>query len=230
MIKVLQSWGEVEKAIDILRKKGFGLHGDRSKNWDLLQIDEVLEEYDRDIRVLDTGCGGTACSVLKFLYNRGLYNCYGIDLSISIEDRLTQIWLMIKNKTLRPPFKLIRGDLTKTQFSDNSFDFLIMLSVIEHGINVESFLKEAGRLLRSHGTLFVSTDYWEPKILTNDSPRPLGLDWNIFSKREIESLINKARKNLFRLEDKNNIPIPKDKVIHWMGKDYTTISLLFKKE
>lgn len=230
MIRVLQSLDEVERAISALPKKGLSLHGDPVKNWDLIQIDEILEEYEGDIHILDMGCGGTACSVLKFLCNRGLTNCYGIDLSISIEDRLTQIWSMIKNKRIRSPFKLMRGDLTRTQFLSNSFDFIICLSVIEHGVNVESFLEEAGRLLRSQGTLFVSTDYWEPKILTNDSGNPLGLDWNIFSKKEIESLIDKARKHNLRLKSEANIPLPKDKVIHWNGKEYTAISLVFKKE
>ncbi len=229
MIRVLQSLEEVERAISVLQKRGFGLHGDPVKNWDLVQIDEILEGYDRDIRVLDMGCGGTACSVLKFLYKKGLNNCYGIDLSISLEDRLTQIWLMIINKTMRPPFKLLRGDLTKTQFANNSFDFVICLSVIEHAVNVESFLKEAGRLLRFRGTLFVSTDYWEPKMLKNDSSRSLGLDWNIFSKKEIQTLINTAKKYNLRVESEN-VPSTKDRVIHWNRKDYTAISLTFVKE
>lgn len=229
MIRVLQSFDEVERAVPILKEKGFGYHGDPLKNWDLLTIMEILERYERDICVLDMGCGGTACAVLRVLYNRGFTNCYGIDLSISMEDKLMQVWLMIKNKTLRVPFRLTKGDLTKTRFSSESFDFIICLSVIEHGVDVGSFLKEAGRLLKTHGMLYVSTDYWEPKIPMDFSLKPLGLDWKIFSKKEIQGLIDVAKKYDLRM-DGEQIPPVKEKVVHWGGKDYTTISLIFNKQ
>lgn len=228
MIKVLGSWEEIGKAINILRKEGFGLHGDPVKNWDLVQIDEILEMYGRDIRVLDMGCGATRCAVLSFLYNRGLKNCYGIDLSISREDRLIQIGLMMKNRTIRPPFRLVRGDLTKTQFPSNSFDVIICLSVIEHGVNVESFFKEASRLLKTHGSLYVSTDYWEPKVSTNGLHKPFGMNWNIFSKTDVENLISLAKKYNLRMTNEN-IPSTQGKVIHWNERDYTLISLILQK-
>lgn len=228
MIRVLSSWEEVGEAINILRNKGLELHGDPVKNWDLVQISEILDKYDNNIRVLDMGCGATGCALLRFLYKRGLKNCYGIDLSISRQDRQTQIGLMVKDRIMRPPFRLVRGDLTQTKFSSNSFDFIISLSVIEHGVDIESFFKEASRLLKSHGNLYISTDYWEPKVSTKGLHRPFGLSWNIFSKKEIEYLVNVAKNYNFRMVDEN-IPSTQQKVIHWNERDYTLVSLVFQK-
>lgn len=227
MIRVLQSLEEVQRAIRVLQKSGCGYHSDPIKNWDMAQINEILEGSGKDIYVLDMGCGFS--QVLKFLHKKGLTRCFGIDLSTSLSDILTLLGFMIKEKTIKTPYKLVRGDLTKTSFPNNSFDIVICLSVIEHGVNVNSFLKEASRVLKSNGILYVSTDYWEPKILTNDVPKPYGLDWNIFSEKEIQSLINIAKKYNLRMGDEN-IPPTKDKVVHWNKKDFTFISLIFKKE
>jgi ubiquinone/menaquinone biosynthesis C-methylase UbiE len=229
LIKVLGSWDEVGHAINTLRKKGLCLHGDPVKNWDLIQINDILENYDNTINVLDMGCGETNLAVIRFLHQKDLRNCCGIDLSISRKDRLSQIGLMVKNKTLRPPFRLTEGDLTKTKYPSNSFDLIICLSVIEHGVDIESFLKEASRLLKSSGSLYISTDYWEPKLSTNGLNRPFGLSWNIFSKAEIKSLISLSKKYNFQMKNED-IPSTGKKIIHWNDRDFTVISLVLKKE
>jgi len=225
MIKVLRSLTEVERAIGVLQKEGCGYHADRLKNWDLAQINDILRGLEKDARILDMGCGGS--EVLKFCCRRGFVDCVGVDLSISLEDRLKQVQMMIKKKTWTP-YRLLRGDLTKTNFPSNSFDFIICLSVIEHGVDINSFLREAGRLLKSEGILFVSADYWEPKILTSDVPNPLGLNWNIFSKKEIQGLVDMAKTYDLRIQDED-IPPTKDRMIRWNRKGYTAISLIFTK-
>jgi SAM-dependent methyltransferase len=228
LIRVLQSLEEVEEAIIILKKNGLSCHGEYIKNWDLVQICEILGKVGKDAFVLDMGCRGKRCSDMRFLYSKGVINSYGIDLTIPIVEKLTQIALMIKNR-MKLPFTLVQGDLTKTKFKDGSFDLIICLSVIEHGVDLESFLKEAYRLLKNPAILYVSTDYWEPKCQVEDYLKPFGLEWKIFSKIEIEELINLAKKCNFNIENEN-IPRPRDKVIHWEGKQYTEISLIFEKQ
>ena len=228
MIRVLQSLDEVERAKNTLEKNGLSCHGDYIKNWDLVQVSEILDRVGKEAHVLDMGCRGKRCSDMRFLYSKGVMNSYGIDLSIPFMEKSTQIALRIKNH-MKPPFTLVQGDLTKTKFKDCSFDIIICLSVIEHGVNLESFLKEAYRLLKNLGTLYVSTDYWEPKCQVEDYPKPFGLDWKIFSRREIEELINLAKKCNFNIENAK-IPRPRDKVIHWKDKHYTEISLIFEKQ
>jgi len=225
MIRVLNSWEDLGKSIGKLQKARCGYHGDATKNWDLSQINEIFRNYEKDIRILDMGC--RASHILRFAYERGFRNCIGIDLSISIEDRLSQVQLMLRDKTLRRPYRLMKMNLMKTTFPDHYFDFIICLSVIEHGVNIDSFLKESSRILKNGGTLFVSTDYWEPKINTDDS-QLFGLKWNIFSRREIEDLIGLA-KNYGLMMDSCEIPPVGEQIIHLLGRNYTFISLFFRK-
>lgn len=227
MIKTLKSLEEVGIAIGVLQKEECGYHFDALKNWDLTQVNSILKKIEKNARILDIGCGESASSVLRFCHKKGYKNLVGIDLSIPIEDRLIQLQLMMKNKSIRPPYKLVKGDATKTNFPNNFFDLIVCVSVIEHGVNINSFFKEASRLLKSHGTLYISTDYWEPKIETGDL-RPFDLEWNIFSKKEIENLFHIAEKYNLRMKN-HEIPPTEDKTVHWMGKEYTFISLTFEK-
>lgn len=227
MIKVLKSFDEVGEAIIWLQKKGYPLYrGVPQKNWDLFQIAQIFEELNPN-NVLDMGCSGLC--VLWLCHKMGIKNSFGIDLRFSLREKLTPFRTMLRERTLRLPFKLIKGDLTKTYFSDNCFDAITCLSVIEHGVELKSFLKEAGRLLRKNGVLYVSTDYWEPKICVSDLLRPFGLSWKIFSKKEIISLINLAEKFDLILENYEIPPVNK-KVVFGHGKYYTFISCVFKKK
>src|ERR1700730_12004566 len=58
------------------------------------------------------------------------------------------------------------GDITSTGFSDQSYAFVACLSVIEHGVEIESFMTEAARLLKRGGCLFLSFDYWNDPVET----------------------------------------------------------------
>jgi SAM-dependent methyltransferase len=225
MIRILESFEQVGEAVLTLQKRGCPLHSTPQKNWDMAQILGILDN-EKPNWILDMGCGGL--HVLTLCRDYGVPNIFGVDLEFRLIDRLRPYLYAIRDKSTKLPYRLIRGNLTKTSFPNNSFDLITCLSVIEHGVNVESFLKEASRLLRQNGKLYVSTDYWEPKISVEKSIRPFGLSWNIFSKEEIKDLVNRAKKCNLLIEDEN-IPSPKEKVVHWNGKDYTYISLIFKK-
>jgi SAM-dependent methyltransferase len=227
VIRVLQSLDEVAQAIDILQRKGGYYHVDPIKNWDLVQISRVLERLKEKAWILDVGCGASSSSVLRFLYHSGFLHSIGIDISIPIEDRLTQLGIMVRDRLTYLPYRLMRQNVTRTKFSDNLFDFIICLSVIEHGLDLESFMKEINRILKTDGILYLSTDYWEPKIETNGI-KPFGLDWKIFSKSEIIDLVGIIENNGFVLSQ-TSIPINKNEVVHWKGKNYTEISLLIRK-
>lgn len=225
MIRVLNSWEDIGKSIGELQKEGCGYHWDAMKNWDLAQVNEILKSCEKDARILDMGCLGS--HVLRFCYKRGFRNCIGIDLHISIKDRLLQAHLMLQDKTLRRPYRLMQMDLMKTNFPNDYFDFIVSLSVIEHCVNINSFLKESSRILKSGGNLFVSTDYWEPKIST-DASEHFGLKWNIFSRKEIEDIIDLAKKYGLVM-DNSEIPLVDEQFVHWLGRNYTFISLVFRK-
>ena len=225
MIRILETFEQVGKAVITLQRRGCHLHSVPQKNWDMAQILGILDD-EKPNCILDMGCGGW--HVLRLCRDNGVRNIFGVDLRLRLIDRLRPYYFAIKNKSTKLPYRVIRGDLTKTNFPNNTFDVITCLSVIEHGVNIESFLKEASRLLRHDGKLYVSTDYWEPKILIENSVRPFGLNWKIFSKKEIKNLVNMAKEYNLKMEDES-IPSTKEKVVHWGGKDYTYISLIFKK-
>jgi len=225
MIRLLESFEQVGKAVLTLQRRGYHLHSTPQKNWDLAQILSILDN-EKPNTILDMGCAGW--HVLTLCRDWGVENIWGIDLEFRLVDRLRPYLYAIRNKSVKLPYRVIRGDMTKTNFPNNSFDVITCLSVIEHGVNVESFLKETSRLLRRNGKLYVSTDYWEPKILVEKSIRPFGLNWNIFSKKEIENLVDIAKKCNLKMDDES-ISQTKEKVVHWNKKDYTYISLIFKK-
>ena len=225
MIKILNSWEELGISIGELQKENCGYHWDAMKNWDLAQVNELLKSCEKNARILDTGSLGS--HALRFCYKRGFNNCVGIDLHISIEDRLLQARLMFKGKTLRRPYRLMKMNLMETTFARDYFDVILSISVIEHCVDLKSFLKESSRILKTGGTLLITTDYWDPKISIN-TPKPFDLKWNIFSRKEISYLIDLA-KNYDLVMSNPEIPTVVEPFVHWLGIDYTFISLDFRK-
>ena len=224
MIKVLTSWEDLGKSIGLLHKEKCGYHKDAVKNWDLAQISKILSSMRKNIRILDMGCRGS--QVLQFCYKKGYRNVIGIDLNISIRDRLRQLlYIFIEG---RFPYRLKNMNLIHTSYPNEYFDFIICLSVIEHGVDVEKMLKESSRILNSKGTLFITTDYWEPKIITKNL-KPFNLNWKIFSKNEINNLLKIAKKYGLTCHD-NYIPQTTDKFIYFLNESYTFISITLYKE
>lgn len=228
MIKVLKDWLEIGEANKFLSRKGLPKHFDVQKNWDLYQLFGLVEAMPREIRVVDLGCG--ELMALKFLYAVGFKNLYGIELQIPWRNRLSQLSRMRKERSLKVPFHLYKGDLIKTKFPNQAFDLAICISVIEHGVDLEKFFSESHRILKPEGLLFITTDYWEEEIQVNDDNRPLGLHWKVFSKKDIEHMIELSYKFGFSLYQDSSIPQCSDKCILWNNQEYTFLNLVLKKE
>jgi ubiquinone/menaquinone biosynthesis C-methylase UbiE len=218
MARVLNSFEDLGRSVYNLYQNGCSTHWHHIKNWDLSQILNILKNYPKNARILEMGCGGS--QLLRLFSEKGFVNCTGIDLTISRYDRSTQFHLMIHNH--KRPYRLKKMDLTSTAFPDSYFDLVVTLSVIEHGVNLHNFLKESFRILKTGGILFLTTDYWEPKIDTGD------LGWSIFSKKELKDFINLAKECGFSTD---NVVIPpvSEPFIHYLGKDYTFASVTLIK-
>jgi SAM-dependent methyltransferase len=225
LIKVLQDWNEIGRATIELERQGLPTHGVVQKNWDLWQILEFQSFKNK--RVIDLGCGGLY--LLNFLSLLQFDNLTGIDLSLSLSDRFYPIFYSLYTKrALRPAYKLYRKNIENTGFEGNSFDFAISLSVIEHGVDLHKFFSETARILIDGGILYLSTDYWEPKIHTDESMQMYGAEWTIFSKDEIANLIDLAQKHGFHLRKEVEIPNVKDPVIYYRSIGYTFCSIEMK--
>lgn len=119
---------------------------------------------------------------------------------------------MWKSRSIKIPFHLKKGDITKTGMPAECFDLAICISVIEHGVNLE-FICEVFHILKPGGILFITTDYWEKKILVKEESQPFGLPWRIFSKEEINDFINLSKIHGFCLYNDSSIPGCSDKCI-----------------
>jgi SAM-dependent methyltransferase len=141
------------------------------KDWDTLNVVPQLTDGD----ILDMGCQGSV--ILINCVKRGL-----VGRKIGIDFTLTPA-----------PYGAthVVGDLLHTSFSDSDFDFITCISVIEHGVNGYDFFKECSRLLRKNGKLFVTFDYWDPKLHTTATV--FGLPWCIFCRQEVEVIIGIAK-------------------------------------
>jgi hypothetical protein len=119
-------------------------------------------------------------------------NLRGIDLVLDPHARATQIRIMLRERTFRPPYHITRGDLTRTPLPSASQDATISISTIEHGVDVERFLARGSAGPWQGGLLFVTTDYWEDKIDTQ-AACALGFPWQIFSRERIIAPVKAAQ-------------------------------------
>ena len=67
------------------------------------------------------------------------------------------------NHTISEPFmrgsiRYEHGNILRTRFGPETFGVVTCLSVIEHGVDLEGFIAETARILRTDGLLIISTD------------------------------------------------------------------------
>lgn len=213
MIKVLQNWQEIQAATSEIERLELPLHLDFHKNWDHLLLYHAIATKDKQINIIDLGCGDYC--TLNFLAALGFENLHGIDLHLE--------------QNANAAYTLYQGNLTQSPLPSGSCDVVISVSVIEHGVDLPAFFAEASRLLKTDGLLVVTTDYWEEYLEIERSIKPFDLEWKVFCRTDIEQLIELAQKNNLVLEQNGNIPASSDQPITWYDYNYTFIALFFKK-
>jgi len=179
----LLSRADYERAIAELERCGLPPHPDPPKNWDaLVALGLVLAETDASASVLDAGAAPYS-TLLPWLSMLGYERLWGIDLAERATRRLG-------------PIVYERGDVTRTRFPDDMFDAVTCLSVIEHGVDLDAYLAETARILRSGGLLVMSTDYWSEPVDTRGRSA-YGAPLTIFGPRAIEALVERAGEHGF---------------------------------
>lgn len=101
--------------------------------------------------ILEAGCG-TAQLVVALGANG--YTCIGLDYAINA---------MRKARLIVGSLRLVFGDLTAIGISNDAFDAVISIGVVEHRRSgPEVFLYEMGRILKPGGLLMISVPYFNP--------------------------------------------------------------------
>lgn len=176
----LKSRADVETCTDHLHRNGYVSHLFACKDWDLAHIIPEIG----DGNFLDMG--SSESFVLKNVMlkdTRG--DKYGIDL--------------------RPPdfplygVRYLVGDLMDVPVPDGHFKYLTCLSVIEHQVDFRRFASEASRLLTTGGKLFVTFDYWEPRV----TPRKklYGLAWQPLDREAMDDFVSECQRAGLSLVD-----------------------------
>jgi 2-polyprenyl-3-methyl-5-hydroxy-6-metoxy-1,4-benzoquinol methylase len=98
--------------------------------------------------VLDVGCGHGYFSYVGAVEKK-FTHCLGVDIVNKFE--IKELKQLNKNIT----FKLITGDILPC--TDNSFDLVFSMDVVEHIDNDMEFIKEQFRVCRKGGTILIGT-------------------------------------------------------------------------
>ena len=153
--RALGTQAQVAAAVAEITSCGLPPHQDAPKNWDLLvALGLILDRTDPADPILEMGAPSYT-RLLPWLALYGYRDLQGIDL----------VW---KAPTRTGPIHFQPMDLTRTTFPGRSFAAIACLSVVEHGVDIEAYLREAARLLRPGGLLVTSTDFWCEPIDTAD--------------------------------------------------------------
>lgn len=199
------------------QKKGWidGI-GDVVKSWDVLKTVNLIEKnLPKDSPVLDIGsyCSEVPCVLARL----GYQSVSGVDLNPELVN-------MPYNDRVRYHI----GNFMETPFADRSFSAITAISVIEHGFDSRKLLAEVSRLLKPRGYFIASVDYWPDKIDT-EGIVCFGLDWRIFSRKEMLDFIEQAKEFGLRPVGKLDFAA-QDKTIDWMDRSYTFAWLALQKE
>jgi SAM-dependent methyltransferase len=115
-----------------------------------------LDKCDKNCTIIDIGCGeGSGLMLAKHL---GFNNLTGLE--VSIEQLISA-----KKKLGNSVNYIYTGTDIKYPVKNNSVDIVISLSVIEHTINQETFVKEIQRIVKPGGIVIISSDCYQWRIL-----------------------------------------------------------------
>jgi len=215
--RTLKNRSEWVEVFENARRLHVPLHRSLEKNWDhLAAVSTILARTPASARILDAGAEFYS-NVLPLLFLHGYRDLYGINLSFSDPAR-------------RGPIRYLPGDLTRTPFPNKSFDAITCLSVIEHGVPLESYFREMHRLLKPGGVLITSTDYY-PTAIDTYGLVAHGCPIKIFSKPEIQAALSLA--NEMGLHPTGEIDLEcAEKPIRWepYGLEYSFLIFTLEKK
>lgn len=145
------------------------------------RIGELLKYLGQEAVILDVGCGAGNNAV--YLSNLG-YNVTGIDTS---DNMLT----IAKNK--KSNAKFIQGDVYNLNFSDNSFDCIVLSYILCHLTNndIADCLARLTHILMHNGVLFIElfTGTLGEITITEPLNTTLTTDFNIIRIEDIETML-----------------------------------------
>jgi SAM-dependent methyltransferase len=235
--RVLRDPSEIAIAARAANERGLSLSPDPRKAWDnMIALDLITKHAAREEPVADLGCRSGI--LLTWLYELGFCCLYGCDvrrpfppLKAALRGGLWRTASQGLRMFISTRRRLVQRPVEATGFPSEAFAAAACISVIEHGVDTGRFLKEAARLLRPRGVLFVSTDYWPDKIDLGQAKlfeESRGFD-RIFSRSEIESLLSEAAKHGLELIQDPSLEVREPTIVDDRAA-YTSLALGFVRK
>ena len=213
--RALLDKNSVANSVELLKKARLPLHSDMPKNWDnLIGLWHTVLNVDPLEPVMDIAATPES-AFLPSLSSIGYKKLVSINLTQQQTETINGVTYM-------------HGDCTKTNFADNYFALISCLSVIEHGVDLDKFFAESSRILKTGGYLFVSTDYWFDSVDTRGQTA-FGAPVKVFTARDIHNMVTMAEKYNLCITGQVDL-VCNEKVVNWIGMDYTFINILFVKK
>ena len=209
-LRTLRTAAEYETAVREICSLGLHQHFHKPKNWDaLLALKFVLNNTGPRCSILDAG-GEIYSPLVEWLYLYGYRDLHVCNIDFNGDFQ-------------RGCISYRDADFVCQEFEENTFDVIVSLSVIEHGLNIRATLEEFYRVLKPEGYLILSTDYWPEKVSIEDKHTEYGdetQDWNIFSKREIVDILKTASSIGYSTPDIRQFSA-NERTINWNNESYT---------
>lgn len=206
-----------QESVQVLQAAGLRPHPEAAKNWDALEaLRLILERTGPEVRVLDAG-GEVYSPLTEWLYLYGYRHLEVMNLVFDSPFR-------------RGPIRYVPGDITNTDYPEESFDFITCLSVIEHGVPFEAFIREMARLLVPGGVLFVSTDYWSAPLPEAAGKEAYDQPVHILTPDELRELEATAARHGLRSLGDPDYGV-REKAVRWerMNLEFTFVAAAFEK-
>jgi SAM-dependent methyltransferase len=216
---VLKTKEEINNYTQIVNDLGLVGHHDYQKNWDTLKsFLNIIINVPKNAPILDAGSSGNS-AILRWLIEFGYTNLHACDL----REKNKKYKSTIVNFSIQ--------DITATNYPDAYFSAATCISVIEHGVDIYNFFAEMKRIIKPGGLLFISTDYWDQSINT-ENIYPYGVDFGamkVMDNTDIINIINVASLHGFNISNHFKLQ-PREQCVRWdrVDREYTFIFMCFK--
>jgi len=228
LISILQTSAEVDAVCQQLSSEGLFLHQTPQKNWDHAKLMELLQEVPKAARILDLGSGGGP--TLLLMHQLGYRDLAGMDFVVPQRKLRDRVRHALQPEAFHASYAITQGDICKTGLPDAQYDLITCVSVLEHDVDVDSFMKEAARLLKDGGQLFATVDYWEDFDQSKEEVKAVcGLPWNLFNRERLAALVTSARAYGLEPIGTEEIPACGDRPVSYAGRDYTFAAVVLRK-
>ncbi|WP_432798319.1 class I SAM-dependent methyltransferase [Poriferisphaera sp. WC338] len=200
MIQVLKESSQVHTSIQQLSRMALPLHVTAQKNWDHKLLVDLLEGVSKETKILDLGSGDGF--TLTLLHHLGYKQIFGIDYAKPRRSRRETLRRIFRPFKFDPANLITIGDICRTHFPEESFEWMTCISVIEHGVDLAVFFEEVARLLAPGGRLLITFDYWHDFDSSQTQEIQIfDLPWKIFNENSVRKMINLASEYCLEIAD-----------------------------